>query len=147
MPPRRRLLSIFTPALLAVLLTAGGALSSSAETLVVTVRDIRSSEGDICIALYNSAENFLVDGQTTASQSLSAQAGEVKSVFADFQPGNYAAAAFHDENRSGDFDTIFIGIPGEGYGFSSGARALLGPPDFEDALVELVRSVAEPTCS
>lgn len=64
-------------------------------------------------------------------------------VFANLRPGIYAAAAFHDENRSGDFDTNFIGLPREGYGFSNGARALLGPPAFEDASVELVRSSAE----
>jgi len=64
-------------------------------------------------------------------------------VFANLWPGIYAAAAFHDENRSGDFDTNFIGLPREGYGFSNGARALLGPPAFEDASVELVRSSAE----
>ena len=64
-------------------------------------------------------------------------------VFANLRPGIYAAAAFQDENRSGDFDTNLIGLPREGYGFSNGARVLLGPPAFEDALVELVRSSAE----
>ena len=107
------------------------------------MRDIRSSEGEIRIALYNSADNFLVDGRTAATQSLSAQEGAVTFVFANLRPGIYAAAAFHDENRSGDFDTSFIGLPREGYGFSNGARALLGPPAFEDASVEFVRSSAE----
>ena len=114
-----------------------------ADTLVVTVRDIRSNEGDIRIALYNSADNFLVDGRTAATQSLSAQEGAVTFVFANLRPGIYVAVAFHDENRSGDFDTNFIRLPREGYGFSNGARALLGPPVFEDASVELVRSSAE----
>ena len=137
MPPRYRLLKIFAPALLAVFLIAGGALTSYAEMLVVTVRDIRSSDGDIRISVYNSADSFLVDGQTAATRTLSAQEGDVEVVFADLMPGTYAAAAFHDENRSGDFDTNFIGIPREGYGFSNGAQARLGPPDFEAASVSL----------
>ena len=136
MPPRYRLLKIFAPALLAVFLIAGGALTSYAEMLVVTVRDIR-------IALYNSADDFLVDGHTAATQTVSARQGIVKFVFVNLRPGDYAAAAFHDENRSGDFDTNFIGIPREGYGFSNGAEAELGPPDFEDASVKLVQIVSE----
>ncbi|MDP7345042.1 MAG: DUF2141 domain-containing protein, partial [Alphaproteobacteria bacterium] len=137
MPPRYRLLKIFAPALLAVFLIAGGALTSYAEMLVVTVRYIHSSEVDIRIALYNSADDFLVDGHTAATQTVSARQGIVKFVFVNLRPGDYAAAAFHDENRSGDFDTNFIGIPHEGCGFSNGAEAELGPPDFEDASVKL----------
>ncbi|MDP6818298.1 MAG: DUF2141 domain-containing protein [Alphaproteobacteria bacterium] len=136
-------MKIFVPALLALILIVGGALPSSAEMLVVTVRDIRSSEGDIRIALYNSADDFLVDGHTAATQTLSARQGVLKFVFVNLRPGDYAAAAFHDENQSGDFDTNFIGIPREGYGFSNGAEAGLGPPDFEEASVKLVQIVSE----
>jgi len=143
MPPRRRLLSIFALLLTAVFLIFAAAHSAHADSLVVTVRDIRSNEGDIRIALYSSADNFLVDGRTAATQSLSARRGDVKVVFVNLRPGIYAAAAFHDENRSGDFDTNFIGVPREGYGFSNGARASLGPPDFEEASVKLVRVTAE----
>ncbi len=137
MSPRRRLLSAFLPALLFAIIIAIGVLPASAETLIITVRDIRSSDGDIRISIYSSADSFLVDGQTAATRTLSAQEGDVEVVFADLMPGTYAAAAFHDENRSGDFDTNFIGIPREGYGFSNGAQARLGPPDFEDASVSL----------
>ena len=143
MPLHRRLLSIFVLVLAVVFSIAGETPAARADTLVVTVRDIRSSEGDIRIALYNSADNFLVDGRTAAMQSLSARQGAVTFVFANLRPGSYAAAAFHDENRSGDFDTNFIGLPREGYGFSNGARALLRPPDFEDASVKLVRISTE----
>jgi uncharacterized protein (DUF2141 family) len=143
MPPHRRLLTIFISTILSALIIATGFLPASAETLVVTVRDIRNSDGDIRIALYNSADNFLVDGQTAAMRTLSAQAGELEVVFADLAPGIYAAAAFHDENGSGEFDTNFLGLPREGYGFSNDAQAILGPPDFEDAAVQLVSTVSE----
>ena len=32
-----------------------------------------------------------------------------------------------------DFDTNFLGIPTENYGFSNNARGLFGPPNWEDA--------------
>ncbi len=143
MPAHRRLLAVFLLTVMAVFTIAAGALPAGAETLVVTVRDIRSSDGEIRIAVYNSADSFLVDGQVTASRTLSAREGDVEVVFAGLQPGTYAAAAFHDENGSGDFDTNFIGIPREGYGFSNGAEAGLGPPDFEDASVQLNNIASE----
>ena len=143
MPPHQRLLTVFLSSLIAVFIIAAGALSADAETLVVQIRDIRNSDGKIHVALYNSAESFLVDGQVLESQTLSAQEGIVEVVFANLQPGTYAAAAFHDENSSGEFDTNFIGIPREGYGFSNGAQAGFGPPNFEDASVQLSRIVAE----
>ena len=44
---------------------------------------------------------------------------------------------FHDENANNEFDTNFIGLPVEGYGFSNDAAVFLGPPDYEDAVVEI----------
>ena len=143
MPPHRRLLTVFLPVLIAVFIILSGVLPASAETLVITIRDIRNSDGDIRIAVYNSADSFLVDGQVAASRTLSAKEGEVEVVFTNLQPGTYAAAALHDENGSGDFDTNFIGIPREGYGFSNSAQAGLGPPEFEDASVKLGRIASE----
>ena len=143
MLPHHRLLTVFLSSLIAVFIIAASALPADAETLVVQIRDIRNSDGKIHVALYNSAESFLVDGQVLEWQTLSAQEGIVEVVFADLQPGTYAAVAFHDENSSGEFDTNFIGIPREGYGFSNGAQAGFGPPNFEDASVQLSRIVAE----
>ena len=39
----------------------------------------------------------------------------------------------HDEDGDGQFDTGFLGIPNEGYGFSSDARGTMGPPSFDSA--------------
>jgi uncharacterized protein (DUF2141 family) len=61
--------------------------------------------------------------------------GETPVVFNDLPPGEYAAAVFHDENSSGAFDTNFLGLPEEGYGFSNGTRAGFGPPSFDEAAV------------
>jgi len=69
--------------LLSAIIFTGGVLPVSAETPIITVRDIRSSDVDIHISVYNSAESFFVDGQTAATQTLSAQEGDVEVVFAD----------------------------------------------------------------
>ena len=53
--------------------------------------------------------------------------------FSDIPPGTYALGVIHDENMNGKLDTNRLGIPVEGYGFSNGARALLGAPSFAAA--------------
>ena len=49
--------------------------------------------------------------------------------------GTYALAVIHDENRNGELDTNWLGVPTEGYGSSSDAKAALGAPSFSAAKV------------
>ncbi len=53
--------------------------------------------------------------------------------FLDVPPGTYALAVIHDENMDGKLGTNFLGVPTEGYGFSSGATASMSAPSFEAA--------------
>ena len=117
MPLRSPPLSKFALLFTTVFVISAVMHSERADNLVVTVRDIRNKECGIRIALYSSSDNFLVDGRTVATQSMSARPGNVRVVFADLRPGNSAAEAFHDENRSGDFDADFIGVPREDLDF------------------------------
>ena len=57
--------------------------------------------------------------------------------FTNLTPGYYALAAYHDENDNDSFDTNFLGLPTEGYAFSSDAQAIFGPPSFLDAQITL----------
>ena len=55
-------------------------------------------------------------------------------MFAGLAPGDYAVAAFHDEDRDGDLDTNLLGIPTEGLRLlQRSARGTFGPPDFDAA--------------
>lgn len=127
----------------AAVLTAGFALSTQVDAadLMVTIHQVRSAAGVISVAVYDSAMSFLMEGAQIASADVMAMPGDTPVVFMDLPPGIYAVAAFHDENASGMFDTNFLGLPIEGYGFSNRAMALLGPPAFTDAAVQ-VDSVA-----
>jgi len=51
--------------------------------------------------------------------------------------GNYAVAAYHDEDGNGRMKTVYGTIPLEGIGVSRDARGVMGPPKFEDASVTL----------
>ena len=47
--------------------------------------------------------------------------------------GEYAIRVFHDENKNGELDTDFLGIPDEDYGYSNDASGFFGPPSWEKA--------------
>ena len=50
----------------------------------------------------------------------------------------FALKAHHDEDMSGKVTKNWTGIfPTEGFGFSSGAKVLFGPPSFEQAAMTL----------
>ena len=53
--------------------------------------------------------------------------------FVGINPGTYAIGVIHDENLNGELDTNFLGVPNEGYGFSSDAKVRLSAPSFSDA--------------
>ena len=52
--------------------------------------------------------------------------------FNEVRYGDYAIVAFHDENRDGEFDQNWLGMPKEGFGFSQNP-AILKKPVFSDA--------------
>jgi uncharacterized protein (DUF2141 family) len=61
---------------------------------------------------------------------MKAQAGRIFFRL-EVPPGTYAVNGFHDENSNGQFDTNFLGIPGEGYFFSNDVRPFLSAPGFD----------------
>lgn len=108
-----------------------------AADLMVTIHHVRSAAGVISVAVYDSEMSFLMNGSQIASADVMAMPGDTPVLFKNLPPGTYAVAAFHDENGSGMFDTNFLGLPIEGYGFSNHAMAFLGPPSFRDAAVQV----------
>ena len=110
---------------------------AQAATLTVTIQDVWSGSGKVTLALYGSPDTFSEFSDDVASRSLEAKPGTVIVTFRNLPPGEYAVAAFHDENGNGDFDTDLFGLPEEGYGFSNDAPVFLGPPRFEDAAVSV----------
>jgi len=61
------------------------------------------------------------------------QDAQARCHFLDIPPGTYALAVIHDENMDGKLGTNLLGVPTEGYGFSSGATASMSAPSFEAA--------------
>lgn len=120
--------------ILTLAIVAGVYGLSNAQTnnkLVVKVTNIKSNKGDIGVAVSNSEKTFL--GKPMANKSKKAKEGELVFEF-EVPNGNYTVSVMHDENKSGDLDKNFIGIPSEPYGISMDGRSNYGPPSYDDAV-------------
>lgn len=126
------------PALLVVLLCTLAPIGApAAAELRVTVTGLSSALGDVHFAVYATPEHFPEREGRIAKGATAATAEGASMVFIGLAPGSYAVAVYHDENRNNEFDQAIFGIPLEDYGFSNGATAFLGPPDFAEAAFRL----------
>ena len=112
-------------------------ISSHAADLALSVDGVRSSRGNIMIAVYDAEAGFRDPTKAVARISLRAREGSMKVTLPDLPPATYAVAVFHDENGDQKLDTNILGIPIEGYGFSNDARGTMGPPNFRASAVEV----------
>lgn len=114
------------------------AFSAAAAELQVRLHNVRSSQGQILVSVYDRADGFPDDPQAALQvRRVLAREAEQTLTFKNLTPGTYAVAFIHDENGNGSLDTNFVGIPKEGFGFSNDPRLAFGPPSFAAAAVEL----------
>lgn len=106
----------------------------------VRIQNLKSNEGAVLVALYNSEESFL--NQTFMGEVSRIENKECRVVFKQVPAGIYAVSYVHDRNENGKMDTNFMGIPKEDYGCSNNAKGLMGPPKWEDAKFELTASTS-----
>ena len=111
---------------------------SSFPGIHVQVLNIRNSTGTVDCALFDSPAGFPIEALLSATNVvvIKVRKTQARCDFDDLPPGTYALAVIHDENMNGKLDTNFLGIPKEGYGFSNGAKSLLGAPSFSAASFE-----------
>jgi uncharacterized protein (DUF2141 family) len=111
------------------------AQSSSCPGIHVKVLNIRNSTGTVACPLFESPDGFPIEFLRYATNIMVIKIRDTQACwdFLAIQPGTYALVVIHDENRNGKLGTDWMGVPAEGYGFSSDAKALLGPPSFSQA--------------
>jgi uncharacterized protein (DUF2141 family) len=122
---------------------AGAALfsvtSSSADppttgVLTIGVTSLRSNNGHVGCAVYNSAQGFPTDPARALQRVwCPISTGASRCSFDPIPAGTYAVACFHDENDNGKLDTGLLGIPTEGVLASNQAKGFMGPPSFDRA--------------
>jgi uncharacterized protein (DUF2141 family) len=98
----------------------------------VRFHGMKSDQGVVRIALFNATTPFPSDKPFKGYVAFITN-GEASIEMNNIPYGEYAIAAFHDENNNEKLDRNIVGIPTEGYGFSNNARGILGPPSFESS--------------
>ena len=104
-------------------------------TLTVVVKQMKNTEGQLRVSLFNSESDWLSKGEVQTSQIENQEV--VTFSFKNVPAGKYAVSVIHDANSNGDLDTGTFGIPVEAYGFSNDARGMFGPPSFDESRFEI----------
>ena len=126
---------LFCLALSLVWLPSNGFAQTECPTINIKIQNISNNTGVIACAIFESGEGFPGKFLKFASKIIITQISgkDASFEFSNILPGKYAIAVIHDENYNGELDTNMLGLPKEGYGFSSGAKVTLSAPSFSDA--------------
>lgn len=124
----------------AVLLAPAFAVAEDRAVLSVKVDHIAPRGGNLRLAIYDE-RSFADDNAPPITDRVVPATPSVQTVtFDGIPPGAYAIKMFQDANRNEKFDTNWLGLPSERYGFSNNARPdwmHLSPPRFEAARIVL----------
>lgn len=104
--------------------------------LRVILDGLRSDAGRTICRIYPEGANFPRHGSVERVDAAIAN-GRSACIFSGVAPGRYAVATAHDEDGDGAVDRGLLGVPTEGFAFSQNARVRLGPPDFDDAAIDV----------
>lgn len=129
--------ALYTALLLAILPAVAFA-QSTCPGIHVKILDIRNNTGAVACALFKSSVGFPTEFMQSATNivMMKIEDTEARCDFLDIPNGTYALAVIHDENMDGKLATNWIGVPTEGYGFSSDAKVSMSAPSFEAASFE-----------
>jgi uncharacterized protein (DUF2141 family) len=111
---------------------------SGTASLTVELHGFRDDVGQALVGLYAGPEGFPRDrGAAVEGKSAPIKDRRATVRFDRVPATRVALAALHDEDGDTKMKTGFFGQPKEGYGFSRDAAARFGPPDFDDAAIDL----------
>jgi len=112
-------------------------------SITVDMSDIRNSDGNVKITLFDTSEGYPEDTGSVAEYAYSDIVdGKASCKFEGIAAGTYAIIILHDEDQDGDMTFNAVGIPKEGVGVSNNAKMKFGPPKWEDSKFEVPESGA-----
>lgn len=116
-----------------VLLLSFVSLYSQTTKLTVNVIGVKNNKGNIVVGVCENEKQLLGKQMPKYYKAMPSKKGNVK-ISLEVPNGTYAIVACHDENKNNKFDTNFLGIPKEDYGFSSNDGFI---PKFDKAKIVL----------
>jgi uncharacterized protein (DUF2141 family) len=115
--------------------------------LTITVKDLRNHKGSLIFGVFRSADGFPNTEKKSVYWEVKDAAGEAVTFSCRLPPGKYAASVLHDENRSGEMDRGFGGLPLEGYGVTNNPKPKMRAATFNEATFTLPPEGKEMTIS
>lgn len=105
-------------------------------TLTILVTGVIPGGGPVRCGIYAERERFLRPGGLLAGESADPTGVTAEFTFEIVEPATVAISVFQDQDRDGDLDRGWLGIPSEPWGFS-GTPAALGPPTWDACAISL----------
>ncbi len=113
-------------------------LQTQAQSVNVTVTNIKNTKGQIIIAVFKDEQGFKDEKPVSRKKfPKSAVTNGVLKVTMDVPAGTYGMALVDDENNSDKMEKNMLGIPKEGVGFSNFYLSGLSKPTFNDFKFEV----------
>ena len=106
----------------------------------VVLSGMQNVNGKINFALYNNSASFNDPSQVYKSMILNPTMSSITFELDSIPAGTYAFGVFHDENDNQQIDQNWLGIPTEGFAFSNNAMGSFGPPSFDQAKFNVLKS-------
>ncbi len=110
--------------LIALLIFSTAFYANAQHKLTINIDGLEHDKGYVIVALLDSnakeisyKKEKITDGKCTV-------------IFDDLKSGTYGFKYCHDENSDNIFNTNFIGMPKEGFGFSNNAKVKMKEPPF-----------------
>ena len=102
-------------------------------TLTVIVKGLRNNHGQIMASLNKGPEDFPDGNYYVQNYYPDFNSPTQKLVIKNLPYGDYAFSLLHDENKSGDMDSNWLGMPKEGFAFSGSYHVVFRAPKYEEA--------------
>jgi uncharacterized protein (DUF2141 family) len=102
--------------------------------LTVEIDGLKNKQGQICASIFASSEGFPGDrNHVLRKQCTKITETPLTITFNNLKAGSYAVALFHDQNNDRTLNSNILGIPSEGFGFSTNPEILARAPKFSEA--------------
>ena len=113
----------------------------SQNSLSIELLGVKSSMGNINVAVYNGSKGFLKFEEVFKVERIAAREVATHLRISNLPSGEYAVAIFHDENANDKLDTNWLGIPKESIAFSNAKIKAFGPPSYKECAFNLNRDL------
>ena len=132
---KKTIITIFAVMLL---LGAGRACPETRKAdLLVEIRNVPSTKGNISIALSSDEDQYNTDEDIYRAVRVDSERPRTVYVFEDIPYGRYALKLYHDKNGDHQLNKGFFGMPKERYGFSNNPKVKMSMPSYEECAFDV----------